>query len=126
METQILIIESDNSLRSNLVQHLRQEGFVVLTADRALEVVRILSASACQIVLLGLEGLKRDGLSMLRMIRQRFPHVYVITLNSAGQLDLSIESMRLGAYDDLLIPLGLDALMACIRKAQDALDNQAT
>ena len=44
----------------------------------------------------------------------------VITINSAKRFDLSLECMRLGAYDDYLIPFDLDALMVSLRKALDA------
>ena len=67
------------------------------------------------------EELKRNGISLMRMIRQLFPQINIITMNSGDQLDLSIESMRLGAYDDFLIPFDLDALMDCIRGVAAAL-----
>lgn len=124
MEKTIAIIENDNSLRGNLMQHLRQQGFAVAAADGIADVLSLLSATGCRIVLLGLEGMKREGVTMLRVIRQRFPQVFVITINSSDQLDLSMESMRLGAFDELMIPLDLDTLMASIRKAQAAIESR--
>lgn len=117
MAQQILIIAKENSLQAKLAQHLRQEGFGVSTTDQAEAVGALLAGGAIHLVLLGLEELKRDGIAMLRMIRERFPRIHVITINSGDQLDLSIEAMRLGAYDDFLIPFDLDGLTECIRKA---------
>jgi len=71
------------------------------------------------LVLLDLQGLKRNGIAMMRLIRQRFPQIKIITINSGDQLDLSIESMRLGAFDDFLIPFHLEGLMARIRSLGD-------
>jgi len=115
MGQHLLIIEAENSLRANLVQHLRQEGFRVSVTERTEEALALLGRGKIGVVLLGLEELKRKGISMMRVIRQHFPGIEIITINSGDQLDLSIESMRLGAYDDFLIPFDLDALMGCIR-----------
>jgi DNA-binding NtrC family response regulator len=117
MAQQILIIAKENSLQAKLAQHLRHEGFGVSTTDQAETAEALLAGGAIQLVLLGLEELKRDGIAMLRAIRERFPRIHVITINAGDQLDLSIEAMRLGAYDDFLIPFDLDGLTECIRKA---------
>jgi len=71
------------------------------------------------LILLDLQGLKRNGIAMMRHIRQRFPQIKIITINSGDQLDLSIESMRLGAFDDFLIPFHLEGLIARIRSLGD-------
>lgn len=118
MVPEILLIEKDGSLRAALAQHLRQEGFGVHATDRTEKVGTLLSTGSVQLVLLGLDELKRNGIALLRMIREGFPRVKVITINSGHQLDLSIEAMRLGVLDDFLIPFDIEELMACIRNAR--------
>ena len=113
----ILIVEIDSSLRANLAQHLRQEGFGVLAAESAQDARALLAEVPISLVLLGLKDLKREGIAILQMIREGYPQVKVITINSGEQFDLSIEGMRLGAHDDFLIPFDLDTLMQCIRRA---------
>jgi len=117
MKRQLLIIEKENSLRTALAQHLQQEGFLVSETDREDQVVPLLSGAPIRLVLLSLQGFKRQGIAMMRTIRQAFPDVKIITINSGNQLDLSIEGMRLGAFDDFLIPFDLDELMICVRNA---------
>lgn len=117
MEQRILIIAKESSLWTQLTHHLRQEGFSVSFTEREEKADALLSGPGKRLVLLGLESLKREGIAVLRMIRARYPQVDVITINTGHQLDLSIEAMRLGAFDDYLIPFDLDGLMACIRKA---------
>lgn len=117
MTHQILIIEKENSLRNNLGQHLRQDGFQVSETDQVEEAMGLLNTDRIALVLIALEEIKRDGIAIMRKIRERHPHVKIITINSGEQLELSIESMRLGAYDDFLIPFDLDALMSRIQSA---------
>lgn len=117
MDEHILIIEIDTNLRAKLTQHIRQEGFRVLETSKEREALSLLADKPIAIALIGLKGLKRDGVEILRTIRLKFPHVKAITINSAEQFDLSLEVMRLGAYDDFLIPFEIDSLLVCINKA---------
>ena len=117
MPSQILIIEKENSLRGNLTQHLRQEGFEVEETEYIDRALALLGKDQFQLVLLGLEELKRDGIAIMREIRSRFPNIKIITMNSGDQLEWSIEAMRLGAYDDFLIPFDLDTFISCIHSA---------
>jgi two-component system nitrogen regulation response regulator NtrX len=117
MPFQILIIEKENSLRHNLAQHLRQEGFHVAETDCIEDALELLNRNQVRLVLLGLEELKRDGIGIMREVRHRFPEIKIITMNSGDQLEMSIEAMRLGAYDDFLIPFDLDTLITQIQNA---------
>lgn len=115
----ILVIEKDNSLRYNLGQHLRQEGFQVSETDRPEKALGLLQATSVHLVLIGLEELKRDGLAIMREVHAQFPDLKIITINTGEQLELSIEAMRLGAFDDFLIPFDLEALIHRIRHAME-------
>ena len=117
MVRRIVIIAKGSSLWTQLRHHLRQQGFAVSMTEHGEQAVPSLAGAGPCLVLLGLEGLKREGITVLRTIRTHYPQVDVITINAGNQLDLSIEAMRLGAFDDFLIPFDLDSLMACITKA---------
>ena len=117
MAQQILIVEKANSLRENLGQRLRQKGYQLLETDLVDSALKLLSVNKIHLVLLGLEGLKRNGIILMKEIRTRYPSVRIITINSGEQLDLSIEAMRLGAFDDFLIPFDLDELLTQIYHA---------
>ena len=116
-KAKILIVEPDSGVRAALAQHIRQHAMEVSEIDCAADVFQHLNASPYQLVLVDLEGLKREGLAIIRMIRADFPEIKIITLNTHEQLDLSIEGMRLGAWDDFLIPFAIDNLIVCIKSA---------
>lgn len=113
----ILLIELQNSFQRDLFQHLHQEGYEVFSVEKEKDVIELLSNTKVDAVILGLEGLKQEGVAVLRILRQRYPEINVITINSAERFDLSIMCMRLGAFDDFLIPFELDALMISLREA---------
>ena len=72
------------------------------------------------VVLLSLNDLKKEGMALIKMIKKKHPAVQVITINSGDQISLSIEGMKLGVFDDFLMPLDLDSLISRIREAFQA------
>jgi DNA-binding NtrC family response regulator len=113
----LLIVEMDGLFRLNLSERLRRVGFKVFEATLQTEIHNTLQRKNIDVAVLGLNGLGREGLHFLRTIKEIKPDTEVIVINSSHQLNLSIEGMKLGAFDDFLIPFDLDAL---IERIQDA------
>ena len=120
MKTKLLIVETDPCFRLNLAQHMRGKPIRVLQAAGKADCRRILQRVDLDVVLLGLSGLRREGLELLRMVKKLQPNAEVITLNDSQLLWLSFEAMKLGAFDDFLIPFDMDALIRRILDAQRA------
>jgi len=123
MGAKLLIIESDDPFRRNISERLRQENYRVFEACQEIEANRIMQRKDIDVVLLGLRGLKHRGLSMLKAIKEARPLVEVILLIPSEELSLSIEGMKLGAFDDLMVPFDLETLLeriqaACRHKAE--------
>ncbi len=72
------------------------------------------------VVLLSLNDLKNEGMALIKTIKKKHPAVQIITVNSGDQIALSIEGMKLGVFDDFLMPLDLDSLILRIREAYQA------
>lgn len=117
MVPKILIVESDSNSRLNIAQHLRQQSLQVFEADQNTDALKILANQDVDVVLLGLEGLRQEGLSLIRIIKRITPSTEVITVNGPQYMDLSIEAMKLGAFDDFLIPFELESLIGSLRRA---------
>ena len=69
------------------------------------------------VVLLSLDDFQKESMVMIKMIKKMRPAVQIITINSGEQISLSIEGMKLGVFDDLLMPLDLDTLILRIQEA---------
>lgn len=117
MTAKVLIIEDDSQFRLQIAQRLRQESFGVFEAEQKADATELLLSQNFDVVVIGLEGLRREGLSLIQWIKRISPGTRVITINGLKHMDLSIEAMKLGAYDDFLIPFELDSLIASIRSA---------
>jgi DNA-binding response OmpR family regulator len=114
----LLVIEQDNLLRDNLVHHLCHRGFTVFAGTTREEVDHILRYNAIDVALLGLGGLRRQGMALLSLIRSESPGTEVILMTPSDCLQLSIEGMKLGAFDDIQVPYDIDLLCTKIKKAR--------
>jgi DNA-binding NtrC family response regulator len=117
MGIRVLIIEAENRFRKNLYHCLQAEGFTVFKITPQDNIESLTVKEKIDIVLLGVDGLGREGLSLIRPIKASRPTAKIIIMNDPNQMDLSIEAMDLGAFDDFLIPLDIDALAKRIREA---------
>ena len=117
MAIKLLMIDTDQTFCQNVSQRLLMENYkVFMTVDEA-EAKKIVYREKVDVVLLGLKGLKQRGLALLRTMKKIQPATAVILLLPAEHLSLSIEGMRLGAFDDLLIPFDMETLLARIEAA---------
>nr|MBC8361909.1 response regulator [Candidatus Desulfatibia profunda] len=112
-----MIIESDHMFGNNLVQRLTNETWQILFADRLSDAKKIVKRKNIDVVVLGLNAMKREGLAILKMIKKIRPFTEVIIINSSEQIALSIEGMKLGAFDDFMVPFDIDSLRIRIQDA---------
>jgi DNA-binding NtrC family response regulator len=121
----VLVIETDESFRKLISERLRLERYKVHEACQESEARHMILRKDFDAVLLGFRGDRQLALALLRAIKEVRPLVEVILLSSSEDhsLSASIEGMKLGAFDELLVPFDVETLIrrtqeACRRKAQ--------
>jgi DNA-binding NtrC family response regulator len=117
MTTKLLIVEADELFRQNLARCLSNAGIKIYSADVADEAEDIIKKKDCDVAVIGLVGLGREGLRLLRSIKELRPLTEVILIAGHEQLALSIEGMKLGAFDDFRIPLDTQSLLQRVHEA---------
>ena len=115
-----MIIEEEGRLQEHLVRYLKANDWRIFNSRPPKDIKRILKKHPVDVVLLSLNDLKKEGMALIKMIKKLRPAVQVITINSGDQISLSIEGMKLGVFDDFLMPLDLDSLISRIREAFQA------
>ncbi len=113
----ILVTDDDPVTRNLLRHHLEEAGFVVSEAEngsQALEQIDDLTS----VVLLDLNMVGvNDGLDCLRQIRRRHAHVQVIMVSAQEELDVAVQTIKMGAFDYVLKPARPEYLLKTVRKA---------
>ncbi len=108
----VLVIEDDKKIASLIRKGLQAQGFVVevcLGGDEgyALATSRPYDALVLDIMLPG-----RDGLSILRNLREKKIPLPVILLTARSELNERLEGLNLGADDYLTKPFFIEELVA--------------
>lgn len=119
MQSKLLIIESDNYFQVHLLQRLSDVGkWHILFAEHRIEALKIVREKNIDVVLLSLQDLKKEGLVILKELKDMCPLIEVITISGGDQITLSIEGMKLGAFCDFIVPFDFETLARRIKEAR--------
>src|SRR3984893_13038800 len=105
VEKRILVAEDDLATRQAWCELIAAWGFRVEVAedgDRALELVESYDP---HILLLDLRLPRKDGLQVLKEIRERGLQIPTVVISGEGEIPDAVQSIKLGAYDYLRKPV---------------------
>jgi DNA-binding response OmpR family regulator len=111
----ILVVEDEKKIASFVQRGLKECGFVVEVVHRGDEALEIILDNHFDAVVLDIMLPGRDGLSILRILRQRANSVPVLILTARGEISEKVEGLDLGADDYLAKPFSIDELTARVR-----------
>jgi DNA-binding NtrC family response regulator len=116
--SRILILDDDqgvlNCFQTLLAQAGRFEIEVLSDSTRALETI---ASGRFDLILLDMDMPVVSGMTVLRHVRQEHPGIAVVVITGVGDVELAVESMKLGAHDYLCKPVKTDRLVACLDRA---------
>jgi two-component system, OmpR family, KDP operon response regulator KdpE len=110
----ILVIDDEPQIRRFLEISLRAQGYVVELADSASPGLEALATRGADLVVLDMGLPDRDGLDVLRDIRQ-WSQVPVLMLTVRAHESEKVAALDAGANDYVTKPFGVQELMARIR-----------
>ena len=111
----ILVVEDEKKIATFVQRGLKEFGFVVDVIHRGDEALEIILDQHFDAVVLDIMLPGRDGLSILRALRERSNCVPVLILTARGEISEKVEGLNLGADDYLAKPFSIDELAARIR-----------
>ena len=108
----ILVVEDDKKFGSLLRKGLEAQGFVVDFSDDGDEGFTLATTRSYDAVVLDIMLPGRDGLSILRNLRERQLTVPVILCTARSALNERLDGLNLGADDYLTKPFYIEELVA--------------
>jgi len=106
----ILIVDDDPSVTASLGLLLKQNGRPSVPAPDPGEALRLLGEQAFDLVLQDMTFTRdtsgREGLELLRKIREHHPDLPVILITAWGSIALAVEGVKAGASDFITKPWG--------------------
>ena len=114
----ILIVDDEQSFTEILAERLGKRGFATKTAEDGGTALRMLQEDGTiELVLLDIAMPGMSGIETLNEIKKNHPLIEVIMLTGHATVDTAVESIKLGAFNYLLKPCGIEDLLAHIQEA---------
>ena len=111
----ILVAEDEKKIALLIQKGLTDQGYNVDVCHNGDEALTMASSEPYDAVILDIMLPGRDGLSVLRLLREKKMAVPVMFLSARGEVSERIEGLDLGADDYLAKPFAMDELIARLR-----------
>jgi two-component system, NtrC family, response regulator AtoC len=116
MPPRLLLVEDDPAVRRSLAETLEAEGVDVHVACSAEEALGRLAEVAPEVVLTDVRMPGMDGLSLLRLLRERVPDVDVVVMTAFEEMPTIVQAMRDGAFEFIVKPPRLADLRSILAR----------
>jgi len=114
----ILVVDDEENIRKSLRMIFEYEGYAFLEAadgDEAMEVFE--ETVGLDLIMLDIKLPGRDGLDVLKDLKQRPYSPPVIMISGHGTVQTAVDATKLGAFDFLEKPLHRDRVLLSVRNA---------
>ncbi|XZG71935.1 sigma-54-dependent transcriptional regulator [Chitinibacteraceae bacterium HSL-7] len=114
----ILIVDDEIGIRELLSEILQDEGYSVALAENAEAARTLRNQASPRLVLLDIWMPDTDGVTLLKeWARNGQLTMPVVMMSGHATIDTAVEATRIGALDFLEKPIGLQKLLAAVKRA---------
>lgn len=113
----ILIVDDEEDFVSILAERLALRGFQVQPATNGTDARKHVREGDFSVLILDVKMPGIDGLELLAEIKQKDPDLPVILLTGHGSSADAEKGMEQGAFDYVMKPIDIDALIEKVRNA---------
>lgn len=122
--SRIVVVEDEPAIRRGVIHTLQLHGYQVVEAADGLRAQAEAVRPEVDLLLLDLMLPRRDGLEILRHVRQVRPHLPVIILTARGSEEDRVRGLTMGADDYVIKPFSARELLAQIEAVLRRTQNQ--
>jgi two-component system nitrogen regulation response regulator NtrX len=115
MAPTILVVDDEPQIRETVSGLLQDEGFEVLTAPEGEAALKTVREEIPDLVLLDVALPGKDGLEILKDLKDQYPTLPVIMISAYGSVENAVRATRLGAYDFIEKPPHADKILLSVR-----------
>lgn len=119
----ILLVDDEKEFVETLAERMKMRDLpsdVALDGEQALQ---MLEEETPDVIVLDLKMPGIDGMEVLRRVKKAYPDVQVIMLTGHGSEKDEEEARRLGAFEYLQKPTGVDRIVQTIKRAFKKFDD---
>ncbi|MBI9111062.1 response regulator [Maridesulfovibrio ferrireducens] len=106
----VLLVDDEGDFLRTLGKRLSKRGNAVELAASGEEALNKLETFEADVVLLDVKMPGMDGLTLLSLIKQRWPLIEAIMLTGHASVEVAIRGMEIGAFDYMMKPVKFERL----------------
>jgi DNA-binding NarL/FixJ family response regulator/signal transduction histidine kinase len=116
--TRVLVADDHATVREGIRRFLADTGDLIVSRDvcTAPEVLEAVAAGACDVVLLDISLPGRDGLDILKELKQRYPTVPVLMFSIYAEEQYAVRALKTGAAGYIVKSSAPEVLITALRK----------
>ncbi len=113
----LLLVDDEKDFVNILSKRIKRRNIDVAKAFSGAEAIQALRGQEFDVVVLDLKMEDMDGIEVLKILKIMDPRLAVIMLTGHGSVEAAEQGMKLGAFDYLTKPCGLEELLEKIMEA---------
>ena len=99
MQFKILILDDEKLVCNSMKRIIEDKEKKVYSTQTFSDAEKLLNDDSIDLMLLDYKLGDKDGIHILKEVRDKHPDVSVIMITAHGNIDIAVEAMRCGAYD---------------------------
>lgn len=119
-QIRILLVDDEEEFVKTLSERIQMRNLDSTIALNGKEAMEAMNAKVSDVMVLDLRMPGMDGFEILRRVKKTYPEVQVIILTGHGSDKDEKETRRLGAFEYLKKPVGIDQLIQTIHRAYES------
>lgn len=123
----IVIIDDEEWIREGILSKVKKSGFPftkIGEAANAEQGLKIITEMVPDIVVCDIRMEDMDGLELIRIVHQRFPHIKTIVISGYTEFQYATKALKLKVTDYLLKPIDKYALYQAFTKCMEAIEQE--
>ncbi len=118
MEHLIFAVDDEQSILRLITHWVKNKwGYKIKTFENASSMLEVLDEDRPSLILLDIMLPDINGVEVLKTIKQKNEHLPVIMLSAQGNIDVALESLRIGAFDYFTKPIDSERLEKSVKNA---------
>jgi len=115
MSAVILVVDDDETIIDITTFFLTSHGYDVISTTNPVKAERLIKDHKPDLVLLDYMLPDKDGVTLLKEIRHKFPDTSFILFTGGGSTEVAVEAMKAGAADYIAKPFKREALLERVK-----------
>jgi len=118
-EVKILVVDDDPFIGQLMADFLRNGGYLPIICGHPQEALEISNKEKIALAFIDINMPDMSGLELASKLKEKDPLSEVVFITGYGSFDNAVQALKIGAYDYLRKPFGINELNLCLKRFQE-------